>query len=169
MKFETKYEWNGPYNANGVRAEVAAKELERIRKANKGDLLPEQIVEQARKQTNPLHPAFEWDNKLAADKYRIGQAQQMLRALVIRVPQLDDAPVRKYHAVRRDPSAIRPQIEVRKYITLDDMLRDPEKRAEVLQDVMNQFMSLRRKYRDLNELAIVWRAIDEAMASVVVE
>lgn len=46
---------------------------------SEGELTPELVVEAARSTASPLHTAFEWDDRAAADKYRIVQARELLR------------------------------------------------------------------------------------------
>lgn len=49
------------------------------------------LVDDAAAPTSPLHPAFEWDQNVAADEYRLAQARLLLRSIievdVQRVPQ----------------------------------------------------------------------------------
>ena len=64
-----------------IAAAVVGEELEKIRQNSGGKLLPEVVVDEARSEESPLHPAFEWDDTTAAEEYRIGQARQIIRAV----------------------------------------------------------------------------------------
>lgn len=41
-------------------------------------LTPENVVKSARDPNSPMHPLFEWDNKVAATKYRLSQARTLI-------------------------------------------------------------------------------------------
>lgn len=66
----------------GLVAELAAKELERIRE-ERGNLTAAVIVEESKSPDCVLHPAFVWDDSLAAQKYRERQANTLVRAIVV--------------------------------------------------------------------------------------
>jgi hypothetical protein len=71
-----------------VDAQTAGEELERIR-AESGKLETKEVVEAARPDEAPLHPAFEWDDGIAAERYREQQARQIIRAVQITVTTAD--------------------------------------------------------------------------------
>lgn len=48
--------------------------------AREGVLNPQQVVEESRSATHPLHEYFEWDDSAAAEKYRQVQARAMILA-----------------------------------------------------------------------------------------
>jgi len=89
-----KYQYRrGGENLRGVPAEIAAKELERIRKQS-GRLNTEDVVEEAKAARNPLHPIFEWDDSEAGKQYRLWQARQLIRNVtVVRSDGADPEPV----------------------------------------------------------------------------
>src|SRR5690606_1315589 len=74
---------------NGVDAQTAGKELERIREANDGRLRPEDVVVSAQKQDSPLHAIFTWDDSKAANEYRLSQARRLIRLVVIERKDMD--------------------------------------------------------------------------------
>lgn len=48
-----------------------------------GALSPRAVVDEARSESSPLHPYFEWDDHRAAQSYRIGQAKTLTRSVVM--------------------------------------------------------------------------------------
>jgi hypothetical protein len=46
------------------------------------EFTPDEIVEKAKNSTTELHKCFEWDNDVAADKYRLHQARMLTSNLV---------------------------------------------------------------------------------------
>jgi hypothetical protein len=63
-------------------------ELKRLQKANGGHLTAEQVVEQARDESSPLHAHLTWDDNEAAAKYRLIEARDLIRRVRVHiVPQ----------------------------------------------------------------------------------
>ena len=94
------YQWKIPIAP--VSAQTAGEEFERLYKA-KGRLAPEDVVDASREETAPLHCCFEWNDEIAAEKYRIGQAGNIIRALVTVEPEEPRAQeTRAFVHVRRD-------------------------------------------------------------------
>lgn len=75
-----------------------AAELDRL--GSKGKLDPKAIVAAARREGNPLHGRFEWDNTKAAHQYRIEQARTLIQIYVKDIP--DVGTVRAFVSLRGD-------------------------------------------------------------------
>lgn len=74
-----------------------AKELEKIRE-KRGKLTPYDVVEEAKDEKNPLHHEFVWDDSQAAKMYRLAQARRLIKAVCVRVDEVERHPV--YYNVR---------------------------------------------------------------------
>ena len=61
---------------------VVFEELERIRELH-GELTSQRIVEEAQSSSSPIHPLFEWDDSSAAHSFRLIQARNLVRAIVV--------------------------------------------------------------------------------------
>jgi len=48
-----------------------------------GELTPQIVVDEARPEGSPLHSRFDWNDQIAGEKYRLVQAQQLIRAVRI--------------------------------------------------------------------------------------
>jgi hypothetical protein len=156
--------WRGKFNP-GVPAEVARKEFDLIaERSEHGDVAPAEIVKQAKRKNNPLHKCFDWDDKIAGPKWRMHQARKLINHLVVEVTSDDQRRVvRQYHVVRSAGDDDAPKTS---YEALENILRDPDKRLQLLSDVLRQLVSLRNRYRDIQELAQVWSAVEQAMLTV---
>jgi hypothetical protein len=66
----------------GVEAQVVGAELERI-ESEHGVIDPHVVLNESRPEDAPLHGAFEWDDGLAAEKYRLDQARRVIRSVEI--------------------------------------------------------------------------------------
>lgn len=75
-----------------VRVDVKSLLLE-IGDSNGGVIHPEDVVDAARPDTSPLHPHFEWDDSVAAEKHRVWQARQLIRNVHVTV-ETPDGPTR---------------------------------------------------------------------------
>lgn len=148
----------------GVEAKVAHKEIETLRAKNDGSISADQVVSAAAKKRNPIHLCFEWDDQKAAHEHRLQTAREMLRSFVfVREDIQTDRPQRVYEVVRQPQQGAGRVRHV--YKTTDDILKDEDLRAELLGRALKELISIRNRYRDLNELAVVLRAIDEVIAS----
>ena len=88
-KVEYRYESGARFR--GVAAQVAGRELARIRTENDGKLRPADTVAAARPDDAPLHPIFTWDDKRAAENWRLEEARHLIRAVRI-VTKAGDEP-----------------------------------------------------------------------------
>ncbi|MBS4059691.1 MAG: hypothetical protein KG029_04780 [Bacteroidetes bacterium] len=73
-----KFEWRTGYISTKVVAQVVGEFLESL-----PEIKPDIVVEKAKESDNPLHPLFEWNDSIAGHKYRLGQASEIIRAVVI--------------------------------------------------------------------------------------
>jgi hypothetical protein len=66
----------------GIDAQTIGGELERI-EAEHGVIDPHVVLDESRPEDAPLHGAFEWDDSLAAEKYRLDQSRRLIRSIEI--------------------------------------------------------------------------------------
>jgi hypothetical protein len=79
-----KYEWKLKSLAKGIDPDLAIQELERIDSVY-GVLSPENILNESRQPSSILHNLFEWQEDVAAEKYRIQQARFIINNIHIKV------------------------------------------------------------------------------------
>lgn len=148
-----------------VDAKAAHEAIEAIRKRNGGEASAEAVVNAAKAKRNPLHPEFVWEDSEAANEYRLTQARELVRHLVvIREEIATDRPQRVYEVIKQpaDPEKGKQRAKYA-YRSVDDIMADPDMRAELLGRALRELISIRNRYRDLQELAVVLRAIDEVV------
>lgn len=147
------YQW--ARTVPGIDAQVAGEELERIRTRHNGRLEADMVVEASKKPTAPLHAAFEWDDKKAAQGFRLDQARYIIRSVTVQIDeQAESDPVRAFVSVVRDDD--------RSYTSTAHALSDPELRQQVLQKALRELEAWQQRYAELVELASVFAAIDQA-------
>lgn len=69
---------------NSKRAMIEAR-LEQLLRLNQNRLTPDLVLEDARNKNSPLHDIFEWNNAIAAQKYRLDQARELIRSVKVEV------------------------------------------------------------------------------------
>lgn len=131
--------------------------MERIRLVNAGALTQEAVLEQARSANSSLHPHFVWEDGEAAEKYRLGQAGELIRSITVDVSRsnLAEKPIRAFISVQRADGE-------RSYTSTLVAMSDQELRGQVIKAAWAELLAVRRKYEGLEELARVFAAIDEA-------
>lgn len=93
----------------GDRVESELKRLE----SRAGTLTPESVIEAARNDKSALHGYFDWDDTIAAHKWRIEQARTLIRSVKIEV-SVEARQIRTVAYVR-DPNC---QPEESQYVAL---------------------------------------------------
>jgi len=149
------YKWREGFRPS-VNAQAAGEEIERVRQQSGGAFTPHCIVDVARDDQNPLHPAFEWNDAVAADHYRVVQARHLIGALVTVVrPQEIKREIRCFVSARdsdNDPL----------YTSLDVAMSDANLRAQVVQRARDELSGWQARYAGYSELANVMMAIEQS-------
>jgi hypothetical protein len=89
-KTEYVYRIEDGEEALGVDAQTAGSELDRIRRRD-GTIKPAAVVDEARPEDAPLHPAFEWCDPVAAEQWREHQASTLIKVVRV-VPSASQEP-----------------------------------------------------------------------------
>jgi hypothetical protein len=118
-------------------------ELEAIRAgADDGRLHAAHVVVRARDPKSALHGNFEWDNRRAADAYRLGQARRLIEVYVTEVPGVGEC--RAFVSV----AGSRPG-----YQRVEDVMADNVTRERLLGQMRSEMRSLLKRYAYLRPLA----------------
>lgn len=136
----------GIFNAD---AQKVAEEINKI-----GDeVTPDQIVEAARDESTELHKCFEWNDTIAANKWRKYQARQVLRSLVIKVeeePEDETPPVRVFYKTDNNEG----------YKHSNIVFRNDDEYQKLLQAAYAELRAFKVKYARLQELSEILALID---------
>lgn len=123
------------------------------------------VVEEARNPDSPLHPYFEWDEEKASEAFLLMQAEGLIRRYRITVVRQEPLTKKVKVLVSRGTVSRRSiRSSEGSYETIEDVLGDPARRAEMLDNALGELEGIKRKYEVLEELAIVWQAVDEVEA-----
>lgn len=130
------------------------RELKEVRAKCGGLLRAEDVVKYARNPKRALHKKFCWDDTEAAKRYRLSQAREVIRVYVT-VHDVPSRPVRAWVSLRED--RVKPGGG---YRPIQEVLNDDELRASLLTEAKAELTRVAAKYRDLQELAGVFAAIE---------
>lgn len=111
-----------------------------------GQLTPHNVVEAASAEDHPLHDRFEWNDDVAAHKYRLSQARQLIR--VVRETYTDrqghPADVRTFHAIPRAEGGMA-------YEPLSEVVADDIASQILLRSMEREWRLLKARYERFSE------------------
>lgn len=134
--------------------------LKQIARRNGGLISPGEVVEAARPASSPLHNAFCWDDTEAANRYRLLQAQKLIRSFKVEIEEGDkttEVPVFLGLSVDRESGT-----EDNPYRLAEDVAKVPDLQAIAENDALEQLRGIRNRYSYLKRLSDIWSAIDSA-------
>lgn len=145
-----RYSWR-PGARIRIDAQAAGREIEGLGK----NVTPEAVLEQARSSNSALHDHFEWNDGAAAEQYRLSQAGELLRSIVVDISRsnLSTKNVRAYVSVEQNGD--------RGFAPIAHVMTDAELRAQLLASAWAEFLAFKRKYGELNELAVIFAAAEK--------
>lgn len=125
---------------------------ERLTELQDGEgFTPAMVVEDAKPETSPMHPAFTWDVQKAAQKCWEEEAGYLIRHIVAVDDDGKEGP--SFVSVQRDG---RPQA----YESTQSAMEDATIRKQVLDGALAELKAWQRRYHRLKELADIFTAID---------
>ena len=113
---------------------------------------PEQIVERGRPEDSELHKCFEWDDEAAARQYRIVQAREIVRHLVIEEKSVGEnpaPPVRFFVEPQRGQG----------YKQTELVFRREDEYQQLLRQAYAELRAFKEKYSRLSELREIFDLI----------
>lgn len=115
-----------------------------------GRLTAKALLDESRDEDSPLHGEFEWDNGIAAEKYRENQARHIINCLV--TVHESAAPTRSFFNV---------EYKTAEYRSVTAIMQDADGRDQLLSLALRELDAFKRKFNSLSELAAVFAAIEE--------
>ena len=113
---------------------------------------PQQIVDAARDESSELHKCFEWDNQIAAEKYRLQQARTIVCNLVIARPeQGEEKPKLRVFYKTESSQGYKPSTFI---------FHVPDEYEKLLKQAYAELHAFKQKYNSLKELEEILALID---------
>jgi len=137
-----------------IKSQIVIAELKKLAKAHGGQVDPVHVVAAARHVKSPLHKYFTWDNTEAARRWRILEARNLLRVVVM------------YKGESREPINVFVSLKPDRveggggYRCITDVLDDDALYDQMLKDALDDLEFFRRKYQSLKELRGIFEEID---------
>jgi hypothetical protein len=139
-----------------IDAQIAGEMIEDLRKKTAGLFKPAVVVDAARPETSPLHPAFDWDDSVAAEKWRQDQARHMIRSLVITVNAGNkQVATRAFVSVTHEKSPL--------YTSISNALSDTDMRAQIVGRALRELQGWQQRYSTYAELSDISAAIEKRL------
>ena len=131
-----------------IDANKVATEIQKIGE----NATPQEIVDRARDKDSELHKCFEWDDSIAAEKYRLVQARYVVHHLVIqedKVPE-DRPEIRYFFKTKPDEG----------YTPTQTIVRVEDEYKTLLAQAYAELQAFKKKYSMLEELREIFELID---------
>ena len=142
-------------------AEVVGDELLRIADVY-GAVTAPIVLKAARSKQSPIHNQFDWTDAVAAEKWRLSQAGQLIRAVVL-TPSTGEAEFKSVRLmVAVGETAEKPATT---YIDVREAMKDDNYREEVLARARRELATWRQRYGALQAFASLHKAIDAALVA----
>ena len=149
--FTNKYSYRSGYRFK-VPAQVVGETLEGL--AQTGELTSARFLEVSRPEDAPTHNMFEWDDSVAAERYRLQQATVAINSVEVQIVNEATATVTPQAAfvnvIRKAPA------QSGSFAPIEVALSDENMRNALLENALNELKAFRRKYSQLSELADVF-------------
>lgn len=143
--------WASQRNLNRHDPEKVLDALQDLLRKHDGRLTPGIVVKAARSKRSQLHLCFDWDDAVAADKWRLTQARSLLCCLEERCADDEFRPL-VVHTADDDG----PCYQQRARVASSPILMEA-----TLAEAVQQLRGFQRRYSHLSELGKVLTAINE--------
>ena len=114
------------------------------------EFTPTEVLEKAKDETTELHKCFEWNDSIAAEKYRLEQAKNIIRMLVYEKETKEQAVVR-YYAKTETKHVYQP---TKQFLVQEDEYQGLLRRA------LAELETFKKKYHTLTELESIFEALE---------
>lgn len=157
--FESKkFSWRDGYSYK-VSAETVGRVLEGIEK-KRGCVTAQDFLDYSRSETAETHSMFEWDDTVAAEKYRLGQSSKIINQIEVKVVrEPDDGKELTISAfVNVSPKA--PAANAT-WVNIEKAHGDKDLWHRVMANAMGELKAFKRKYSRYKEFSGVIAEIDK--------
>lgn len=144
------------WSINGIFKADATKCFNEIQQIG-DEVKPEQVLEKAKDKKSELHKCFDWNDTSAAEKFRLIQARDVIRHLIV-IHQDDEDE-------EKEPVQFRVMLKNERdresgYKQTVVMVRDADEYKKLLEQAYAELHSFKKKYSCLSELSEILALID---------
>lgn len=168
MVFKNKYAYKPGFSYK-VSPQVVGETLDKL--AENTEVTAQSFLDISRPEDSPTHEIFEWNDAIAAEKYRLNIAGCVIRSIDVTRVEVEDATteVSIVETKEEDQTYKRAYVNVNKsaglqkakFVPIEQAMSNADMRKQVLQNALDELNAYKRKYFMLSELAKVFDAISE--------
>lgn len=138
-------------------AQKLGEALALVAEKSSGHLMPKDVVEAARDKKSPLHKHFEWDNQIAADKFRLDQARSLIRSIHVESADTESGVARAFLSIREKDGT--------SYRTIGDVLKSADLQQRVLAAAEKDLLAFENRYSSLEDICGLIRQARERLSA----
>lgn len=120
---------------------------------------PQDIVELAKDRKTELHKCFDWNNKEAADKWRVHQARMICCSLMVVIQPQEEKPPISLRVIQHD-------MEDQAYKPVVLTVRNEDEYQRLLNQAIGEMQAFQRRYQKIVELENVINEIENCLKTV---
>lgn len=184
-KGDRQYSWSWGVGKPKVSADVAGNVMRRIEERD-GKVTRASFLEESRPEESETHELFEWNDEVAAEKFRLVQSgkyiqnikvtiiseepQEPVETKVVMAPEAEaegpaEEPVERAYTTRAFVSVADTRSSSGIYVNIEKAFSDAELRKRVLAHALEELENFQKKYSQYEELKDVFEAIERLRAS----
>lgn len=160
--FTYKAAQGAPYTDADVQKVVPT--ILALEREHGGAFRPKHVLEAARNPRSPLYGLFEWNDRKAAEKYRLVQARRLIKAVryVIQVGQVEFA-VPVFHRIFNDGTQLPEADKGHSYVTLATAGEVVDFQNQILADALRDLRFFKARYEKLSSSFTEFKTVLEAI------
>ena len=177
--FESKkYSWKSGWSPS-VKPDVVGKIFEEIEERD-GEVTSQSLLDASRSEDSPTHGLFEWNDSVAAEKFRLSQSHRIISQLqvdviVTEIPSDKPSEVEiTTENVLKSPAYVNVNPVGRfgvkntkgSFVSVQKAMSDDDMRKIVLRNALSELNVFKNRYALYKELAGVFEAIKEFERSI---
>lgn len=144
-KAKTLFAWRGSVSCHGVPAQVVGEELARLGIETGDCHRASDILDSARDPDSPLHGCFDWDDEVAAEKYRKSTARQILRSIAIVIVRGEVRETLYAYVHIRDAEGPR-------YVAAKNLVGNDELRSRAIAEICNLLDGIKKRLQQIMDI-----------------
>lgn len=128
-----------------------------------GAVTPKRLIDVSRPEDAPLHNEFEWDDGVAAEKFREEQARQIIKNVIIVDSSIEEE--RTIKAEIGDRAFVPTDERLHRYVNIATAIDNDKWRENLLNQARKDMYAFRAKYFRLTELQYIIKDIDDFLGA----
>ncbi len=144
-----------------VDAQIAVDTIHGLQKSlGKCSITAKELLDASRGTDAPLHSCFEWNDSVAAEKYRVEQARHIISSIEIRFVETDTPEHFKQTRYLLNIAPVAPKSQGQ-FVTVDVAFSNEQYRAAILKNAFRELRAFQTKYRKYQELSVLFKVIED--------